>query len=94
MEREGCVASTQAAAFLQTAVAPQPHKQPHIGDNGGASTSQATSYLWKQRGLNLNALQPQPLSEERSSQHPHPHFWERASCFANSDLLTSASKLF
>ena len=33
MEREGCVASTQAAAFLQTAVAPQPHKQPHICDN-------------------------------------------------------------
>ena len=60
MEREGCVASTQAAAFLQTAVAPQPHKQPHIGDNGGTSTSQATSYLWKQRGPNLNALQPQP----------------------------------
>ena len=71
MEREGCVASTQAAAFLQTAVAPQPHKQPHIGGNKEASTSQATSYLWKQRGLNLNALQPQPykepLSEERSS---------------------------
>ena len=98
MEREGCVASTQAAAFLQTAVAPQPHKQPHIGGNKEASTSQATSYLWKQRGLNLNALQPQPykepLSEERSSQYPHLHFWERASCFATSDLLTSASKHF
>ena len=61
MEREGCVASTQAAAFLQTAVAPQPHKQPHICDNlQAASTSQATSYLWKQRNLNLNALHPQP----------------------------------
>ena len=39
MEREGCVASTQAAAFLQTAVAPQPHKQPHICGNKGSSTS-------------------------------------------------------
>ena len=39
MEREGCVASTQAAAFLQTAVAPQPHKQPHICGNKVAPTS-------------------------------------------------------
>ena len=39
MEREGCVASTQAAAFLQTAVAPQPHKQPHICGNKGAPTA-------------------------------------------------------
>ena len=67
-------------------------------DCSRTSTSQATSYLWKQRGLNLNAPQPQPykepLSEERSPQYPNAHFWERASCFANCDLLTSASKLF
>ena len=63
-------------------------------DCSRTSTSQATSYLWKQRGPNLNALQPQPLSEERSSQHPHPHFWESESSFANCDLLTCVSKLF
>ena len=64
MEREGCVASTQPAAFLQTAVTPQPHKQPHsCGNLQAASTSQATSYLWKQGGLNLNAPQPQPCQK-------------------------------
>ena len=67
MEREGCVASTQAAAFLQTAVAPQPHKQPHIGPQpqrssaltlvGGEVFSASSSSLLGE-GLLLCKLRP------------------------------------
>ena len=53
--------------------------------------------------ISVETKGPQPqrssastLSEERSSQYPHPHFWESESYFLilNCDLLTCVSKLF